>query len=209
MLTVRQKVLAFIRQHTTTTAQQVSLALHMTEANARHHLAILEEMGAVECLGLQPRRGRGRPAKVYALAKPRADEPLRVLATVLLEELLRCTPHSTHETLLQELAHRIIPRLQERIAPIPLPESSNLSIRLTQVVEWLNRMHYQARWEARPGAPRILIRHCPFSALIEAAPQLCQMDAYLISNLCRLSVQVEARLKQDNQGGTYCAFTIG
>ena len=56
----------------------------------------------------------------------------------------------------------------------------NLTRRLYRTTEILNQQHYQARWEARPDAPRLVLGHCPFSAILEEHPELCKLDAYLI-----------------------------
>jgi predicted ArsR family transcriptional regulator len=44
-------------------------------------------------------------------------------------------------------------------------------------------MNYHARWEAGQQGPRILFGHCPYAAIIEKHPELCQMDAALLKEL--------------------------
>lgn len=207
MITVRQKVLAFIREHPTVTSRQVSLALQMTEANARHHLAILEEMGVVRCLGKRPRRGKGRPPKTYTLIVPAAEDYLRLLIDLLLEELF-ASGEERREALLQKLAGKLSAHLNHAQEEPPLPPSSHLSIRLMQTVERLNTWKYQAHWEAGHPAPKIIVRSCPFEAWIERYPQLCHLDGYLIARLCGSELRQEAMRATDEQGRRYCSFSL-
>ena len=48
------------------------------------------------------------------------------------------------------------------------------------VIEKLNEMHYQARWEAGAQGPRVIFGRCPFAKIIENHPELCKMDAAML-----------------------------
>jgi predicted ArsR family transcriptional regulator len=50
------------------------------------------------------------------------------------------------------------------------------------LVEKLNEMHYQSRWEAGAEGPRVLFGRCPYAAVIEKHPELCRMDVNVLGN---------------------------
>ena len=85
----------------------------------------------------------------------------------------------------------------------------NLTRRLFRTTEILNQHHYQARWEARPEAPRLVLGHCPFSAILKEHPELCKLDAYLIEHFTGTSVEQTAKLAKDPSGLRFCMFRIG
>jgi predicted ArsR family transcriptional regulator len=75
--------------------------------------------------------------------------------------------------------------------------------RLALLVEKLNAMHYQARWEAGAAGPRVIFGRCPYSRVIEGHPDLCKMDGTIVSNA--LGGTVEQVSKIEKLHGT-CIF---
>ncbi len=88
-----------------------------------------------------------------------------------------------------------------------LDPNASLMGRLAVMVEGLNKMKYRSRWEAGPEGPRILFGHCPYAAIIERHPELCQMDAHLLSGCLGGSAQQMAKIGRE--GATQCIFLIG
>ena len=80
--------------------------------------------------------------------------------------------------------------------------------RLASTVERLNAMHYQARWEAGAEGPRIVLGHCPYAAIIEKHPELCQMDLALLSELLGGKLQQTAKLESGAGGLPFCTFML-
>jgi len=80
--------------------------------------------------------------------------------------------------------------------------------RLAATVDHLNQMHYQARWEAGAEGPRIVLGHCPYSAVIERHPGLCRMDTELLGNLVSGKVRQTVKLESGAGGVLYCAFVL-
>jgi hypothetical protein len=74
----------------------------------------------------------------------------------------------------------------EAVARLILDESQfaglSMNRRLALIVEKLNEMHYQARWEAGPSGPRVLFGRCPYARVIEGHPEICTMDTALLRN---------------------------
>jgi predicted ArsR family transcriptional regulator len=78
-----------------------------------------------------------------------------------------------------------------------------VSKRLALLVEKLNEMHYQARWEAGADGPRVLFGRCPYAAVIGKHPELCQMDVSLLGNALGREVRQLGKIEKA-QGG--CVF---
>jgi predicted ArsR family transcriptional regulator len=86
--------------------------------------------------------------------------------------------------------------------------SAHLTQRLSQAILLLNKMSYQARWEARAQAPSIIFSHCPYLAILAANPELCQLDAVLLQQLLASPVDQTARLVLDQRGLRQCIFQV-
>ena len=177
--------------------------MQMTPANARHHLNILVEQGALVQVGERlPASQRGRPERVYRLAESLRANNLALLAAILLKIHFTLDDPDEFEEKLQVLVSELIDSAGEMIP------QRNLGTRLVQMVQLLNRLNYQARWEARPGAPDIYLGFCPYHEIISDHPELCRMDAILLQQLSGLSVEQTARLSPDRSGGKFCRFQL-
>jgi predicted ArsR family transcriptional regulator len=198
--TARQRILDQIRSKRSCSAGELSLALGTTPANIRHHLAILLNEGAIELVDQRRGAGRGRPTRLYALARQAHAHNLDKLAGVLLQELL--------EGLQPEERMAAILRIADRLGE-PAGATGSLTQRLNACVQLLNDMNYQARWEARSSGPRVVFAHCPYAVILPEHPELCQMDASLLEGVLEASVVQAARLLPSRQGGKVCIFAVG
>jgi predicted ArsR family transcriptional regulator len=204
MKSTRQRLLDLLEKQQTATASELSRALQVTEADVRHHLAALRRAGTVASLeedGQAGRpAGRGRPARRYRLAERALEDNYEALAGALLDEVLAREAAEARTTFLKRIAARLAGGAQ--------PEGS-LAKRLVQAAQRLNELHYQARWEARPGAPQVTLGRCPYAALLPEHPELCQMDAALLEALLGAPVIQTEKLARDARGATYCRFAVG
>lgn len=204
MKTSRQRVLEYILAHYPVTAADLSQALQMTETNARHHLSILQERGLVQPAGQRPPPGKGRPSQLYRPSEQRLGHNLDQLAAALLALLKRRSSPVELEGALSALAEQIAgPAWQPR-----RQSAESLTRRLYLAVQKLNELHYQARWEAWRGAPRLILGHCPYAAIIHEHPELCRLDAYLLGGLAGAQVEQTSKLAPDTQGALHCIFRI-
>ena len=165
----------------------------MTDANARRHLGILAADGRVEAVSLKG-GGKGRPQKVYRLAGKLAGDNL----ALLLEAVLDGLPEDERE--------RMLARIGREQAGGPGLSRQPLMKRLSAAVERLNSLHYQSRWEAGAEGPRVILGHCPYSAVIAAHPELCRMDAALLGEL--LGEEVRQTAKIEPGGAMTCVFVM-
>lgn len=203
MPTSRQRLLESVQTRKIVSAGELSRMLQMTEANARHHLAILQEQGLVTIVGERPPRGKGRPTLLFGPAQQFLGHNLDGLAKALLKEM-------AGEEWVEKAAKSMAARDGETSPPQPsVPRSTvHLTQRLMQGVQRLNEMHYQARWEAYAGGPRLILGSCPYAAIIDAHPELCRVDAALLEELAGAPVEQIAKLARDRQGTTFCSFHI-
>jgi hypothetical protein len=80
--------------------------------------------------------------------------------------------------------------------------------RLGVLIERLNALHYQASWEAGAQGPRILFAHCPYAAIIERHPELCQMDTLAIGRHMNASAAQLARIDLSGRTVTHCVLAL-
>ncbi len=192
----------------------------MTNANTRHHLAILEKLGLVVIAGQRPTRGRGRPANLYRLSETALGENYALLSHAILTEFIAELPPGDRQAVLNRVARRMVEESFE-IGSIKRshagsgeelavkPALPGLTQRLVNTIQILNKLSYQAHWEARLSAPEIILRHCPYAAILPQHPELCQLDAELLAVSIQMPVSQEAKLAHDQTGATFCLFSVG
>jgi len=135
---------------------------------------------------------------------------LDLLASLLLDFWREAIGETTADESLQVLAGRLADRMahQQGLSELAPSVTENLTRRLYWTIQILDQNHYQARWEARAGAPRILLGHCPYLAILEKNPELCKIDALLIEHLSGASVELVSKLSQDSAGLKFCMFRV-
>ncbi len=199
--TVRHRVLAQLRKHPSATAAEIGRALNISAADARHHLSILVSDGRVAQVGLARRAGRGRPVKQYGLSGDLlGDNFPRLTDSILSVFLSRLSPDQRRERI-----EAVADQLAQNCSSVD--HGASMMGRLASVVEGLNKMHYHSRWEAGPEGPRILFGHCPYADIIANHPELCRMDARLLSGCLGGSAMQISRIGLE--GATQCIFLIG
>lgn len=177
-MTARQKVLTYLTKNRTASAREISRGLKMSIETVRHHLRVLVADGRLEAESARGREGRGRPEKAYSLPQAALGDNLSALS----------------EALLAEAGSSVrVEALAKRLAGDVGFASQPAAKRLNLLVEKLNQMHYHAHWEAGAEGPRVLFGHCPYAAIVGRHPELCEMDASLLTLLAARPVLREAR----------------
>lgn len=187
--TARQKVLTQLTKLGPASPRDLARTLRMSEANVRHHLRHLASDGRVTVTASRV-NGRGRPEKVYRLSSALEGDNLAALTDALLNV---------------ELSTLNVQRLAEFI--LPSDQFTNLPIarRLALLIEKLNAMHYQARWEAGAEGPLVILGRCPYAAVIEKHPELCRMDASLLGEALGREIR---QLGKIEEGMGVCVFGV-
>ena len=194
MLTARQKVLAHLKKTRAASAREIARALKMSAPNVRHHLGILTSDGRLELTSVHQRGGRGRPEKMYSLSQSALGDNLSVLADALLN--VKVNMESIGES---------IARSQGLVgfSNQPMPK------RLSLLVDKLNEMHYQSRWEAGAEGPRVIFGRCPFAKIIETHPELCKMDSAMLEISLGRSIAQFTKSESSVRGLCPFVFRIG
>lgn len=179
MTTSRQRILTHLKKARSASAREIARALKLSAPNVRHHLSVLTSDGRVEMTSIHNREGRGRPEKVYSLSQAALGDNLSALADAVLAEAGAALN-------MEAVASRILDAKQFTGQP--------MNKRLTLLIEKLNEMHYQTRWEAGAGGPRVILGRCPYAQIIEGHPEICQMDAAILKHALGRDVE---RLKRN------------
>lgn len=191
MQTSRQKILTHLRKTRSASAREIARALKMSSPNVRYHLSMLCSDGRVEIVSTIRRERRGRPEKVFSLSEASQGDNMPALTAALLAEAGTALN-------VQSLAGHMLK--MDEFEDIPF------SKRLGILVERLNAMHYQARWEAGAEGPRILPGRCPYARIDPVFPVICQMDEALIQEAMGRPVM---RLQKNETGGrSACPFVF-
>ncbi len=198
-LPTRLRILDHLRKHHAASAQELSRALGMTVANIRHHLAVLVANDLVRAVERR-REGPGRPKQVYGLSRRLLGDGLDELSGHLLAEWLGSLPEEPRDLALRRLALRL--------AGTAAGQGGALPARLARLVQRLDALHYQARWEAGPTGARLLLGHCPYAAIIADHPELCRMDAFLLEAFLGQSLIQTAKLERSASGLPQCVFVV-
>jgi predicted ArsR family transcriptional regulator len=187
--TARQRVLTQLSKSGRASARELARTLRMSEATVRHHLRVLAADGRVTIASVRA-EGRGRPEKIFSLSAALAGDNLAGLAEALLSvEGLTLK--------VDRLANHILD--PDQFTNLPIPK------RLALLVEKLNAMHYQSRWEAGAEGPRVIFGRCPYAAVIEGHPELCQMDAQVLVRALNGNVR---QIEKIEKGRGVCIFSI-
>lgn len=200
MESTRQRLLDYLSLRRLATSLELSRALHSTPANIRHHLSMLLREGIVEIVNPRVVKGRGRPARLYGLARQEGHHNLGTLAHALLEEINDNQPLDERR--------RFLRRLARHLASGEVSPSRIAGVRLLHTIQRLNEMHYGARWEAHSGGPNVILTHCPYASIIQNHPELCQMDAYLLEQMSGMPARQVAKLAPSHLGGVQCVFFL-
>lgn len=195
----RLRIIEILKSRSAATPNALARLLDVTGANARYHLRTLEREGIVTNIGHRPPKGRGRPSQIYGLAKK--NDNLPKLSSILLEILLEDRSSEARISQLEKIGRRLVGEREEG------PEHATQ--RLYQAISLLNKLNYQARWEAHADAPRVILGHCPYLEIIEEYPVLCEMDALILENLLGDNVLQTAKLARNEQGLPNCTFLVG
>lgn len=190
MTTSRQKILTHLKKTRSASAREIARALKLSAPNVRHHLSVLCSDGRVEMTAIRNREGRGRPEKVYSLSQAALGDNLSALAEAILTE--------AGATLSMEaVASRILDASQFT--------GQSMNKRLALLVEKLNEMHYQARWEAGAEGPRVIFGRCPYARVIDGHPEVCRMDHVILQIV--FAKRVQPMRRGDDVSGV-CPFTF-
>ena len=198
MKSSRLLIIDYLRAHRAATASEISRVLHITAADARHHLSQLAKQGIIISFGSRTTRQRGRPAKLYTLSASLARNNFDLLTHILLVMLSSNPVHDDYQQQLKYVA-------QQMASPVNINASNNTR-KIYEAIKLLQGLNYEASWEAHFSSPRVILGHCPFAAVLEQHPEMCTLDAYLLEYLLGKPVQQIEKLSTTARDLPYCVF---
>ena len=189
----RERVVRSILEHGPSTALALAQRLHLTPAAVRRHLDGLLAEGMLEAREqrVYGHRGRGRPAKVFALtdagrsAFPQAYDDLAVGA-------LRFLLERGGEQLVAQFARNRVAELEERYRP--LVAAADPDRRTQALAEALSQDGYAASAHPAPavrqgGGEELCQHHCPVAHVASQFPVLCEAETEAFGRLLGAPVQ--------------------
>jgi predicted ArsR family transcriptional regulator len=199
----RERVARSILENGPSTAAALAERLDLTPAAVRRHLDHLMDEGAVEAR--EPRshgaRGRGRPAKEFALTevgRDRFDQQYDDLAA----QALRFLAETGGDEAVMEFARRRVASLEVDYQRV-LERKPDLSA-AEAVAEALTQSGYAASVKEGPVGPQLCQQHCPVSHVAHEFPQLCEAETEVISRLLGRHVQRLATIAHGDGVCTTC-----
>ncbi len=201
-VTVRNRVLGYLREHPDASAAQIGRGLGLETPSVRYHLGSLCRDGAIIVAGARGRRTRGRPTKVYRLSERLRGDNLCGLAAALLNEL-RSRPRPQRAAALGG----IVKGLEDQVGSVAASQGASAKT-LGLLVDRLTALHYEASWEAGSEGPRLLFAHCPYAEIIEAHPELCQIDAGVLERKLGVPVLQLSKIDPRLGGPAHCVFAL-
>ena len=197
----RQKILNYIHEQQSATVEELSRVFRVTPANIRHHMSILMEQGSVRIIGQRAAAIKGRPAQIYGSEQQRDRSDLEPISKALLSTLFLNSGSDEKEKWIKDIAHLLASEFKI--------DSPNQTRKVYAAIRSLNRMNYQAHWEAHAENPRVILGHCPYQSILTSHPDLCQLDVSLLEYLLDAPVKQIDKLRNNIKCLPECIFLIG
>jgi predicted ArsR family transcriptional regulator len=177
-------------------AHDLAIECAVSEAAVRYHLRNLSNLGLITKFEVsEPGLKAGRKADRFR--KTQTDTRLNTnhLCSVLLNLVL--------ETSEKDASHIV-----ETIAKKLLADQATAKPHsLRNMIEWLNKHHYSASWEAGRFGPVIQFTVCPYREIQEANNMLCNLDTQILRILSGQQWELLNSMKKGTQNGN-CKFVV-
>ena len=202
----RDRVVRTILEAGPTTAAGLAAALHLTPAAVRRHLDALLAEGLIEERDPRPTaaRGRGRPARLFAMTpagRDRFDQAYDDLAASALRFVEEQGGREAVAAFARQRVAELETRYRDAVAEAPVGK------RTEALAEALSADGYAA--STRPAAAalgeQLCQHHCPVAHVAEQFPQFCEAETEAFARLLGTHVQ---RLATIAHGDGVCTTYI-
>jgi len=187
----RARVARLILENGPVTASALGERLGLTPAGVRRHLDALLAEGMIETRRARPSasRGRGRPAKLFAITDKGRNAFVHAYDD-LAASALRFLAETVGEHAVSEFARHQLADLEERYAPRlrSLPPRE----RVYALAEALSADGYAATASKAPhvlGGVQLCQHHCPVAHVAARFPQLCEAETEAFARMLDTPVQ--------------------
>ena len=188
----RARVARLILEHGPATASTLGERVGLTPAAIRRHLDALLAEGMIEvrkARATQTRRGRGRPAKWFAITDAGRSAFVHAYDD-LATSALRFLAETAGDHAVAEFARRQIADLERRYRPVV--QDAPPQQRVRTLAEALSGDGYAAAAAKAPqpgGGEQLCQHHCPVAHVAAEFPQLCEAETEAFSRLLGTPVQ--------------------
>lgn len=200
MQETHQQILNILQKKSSVTINTLVRELDLAVATVRYHLIMLERDRLV--VSEKVRQKVGRPYWVYSLSQQGQEtfpKKYHRLSSFILTEVKAELGSDGLNTLLRRIAQR---RLAERALDLA---GKSLEEQLEILVTVLGEEGFAATWEHIEGKYLLTHHTCPYQSVVLQHPEVCQVDAELISGV--MGVPVE-RTKCILYGDQVCTFDV-
>ena len=203
-LSTRQRVARSILVNGPSTAATLAEQLDLTPAAVRRHLDQLVEEGAVEPRDPRPvgSRGRGRPAKVFALTE-RGRDAFDSHYDDLASEALRFLADTGGDDALRAFAEQRVSFIEARFGAV-LEENPDLTPAQVLARVFTDEGYAASVRELPLAGEQLCQQHCPVSHVAHEFPQLCEAETQAISRVLGRHVQRLATIAHGDGVCTTC-----
>ena len=199
----RQRVARSILENGPSTAAALAERLDLTPAAVRRHLDHMIERGTVEAR--EPKiygaRGRGRPAKSFALTQAGRDTFDQQYDDLAVQALRFLAETGGDEAVL-EFARRRVAGLETQYADIVAAEPTLSPAEA--LARALTQGGYAASVRQGPVGEQLCQQHCPVAHVAHEFPQLCEAETEVIGKLLGRHVQRLATIAHGDGVCTTC-----
>ncbi|WP_460851894.1 helix-turn-helix transcriptional regulator [Nocardioides montaniterrae] len=203
----RERVARFLLETGPQTAVQLAERLDLTPAAVRRHLDQLVEEGAVETRDQRPagQRGRGRPAKAFALTEHGRDR-FEKQYDDLAAEALRFLRETAGDEAVKAFAVRRAGFIEARFPEVAAANPGATPAEILALI--FSEEGYAASVRQLPVVGEQLCQqHCPVSHVAHEFPQLCEAETEAISRVLGTHVQRLATIAHGDGVCTTCIPT--
>jgi len=196
----RRAVLEALRSAGMATVAELAEIVGVKAITIRHHLNALLAEGLVEAE--EKRQTVGRPIYVYHLtadAENLFPQKYHQLVERLLDQVKLSLPPETVEMLIKSLATSLAEEFRMEFENLPEPD------RLNRLIDLLAREGFMAKWRRTEAGVELVEYHCPYYAVGQRHPEICQIDEELIRVALKAQVAKEACLLT---GDPACKFVL-
>jgi len=204
--TTRERVARSILVNGASTAAELAERLELTPAAVRRHLDQLLDEGMVESREVRSLavRGRGRPARAFALTdlgRDSFDQQYDDLAA----QALRFLSEAAGEGAVREFAKRRFAFIEERYDGV-VADNPDLAPAEALAVLFSDE-GYAASVRSGPVGEQLCQQHCPVAHVAHEFPQLCEAETEAISRVLGSHVQRLATIAHGDGVCTTCIPT--
>jgi predicted ArsR family transcriptional regulator len=203
----RHRVAKLLLERGSATAGELGAALGLSPAAIRRHLDAMLAEGLVEQRDRRSRgpRGRGRPAKAFALTDGGREELNPHTYDDIATAALRWIAEHGGPQAVRAFATAQVSTLEERCRAALLEAGDDPMARAEALADALTAEGYAASASTIASGGQLCQHHCPVAHVAAEFPQLCEAETAVISRLLGSHVQ---RLATIAHGDGVCTTHI-